>query len=73
MHLANCLCAVVVLLINPFPANLIFAVLILLGNLPFALIQRYNRFRLDTVRRKLIRDMQHASHVTEQEKVTVSP
>lgn len=72
MHLANCLCAVVVLLINPFPANVIFAILILLGNLPFAIIQRYNRFRLDTVRRKLIRDMQHASQVTEQEKVTVS-
>ena len=60
MHLANCLCAAVLLLINPFPVNLIFACLVLLGNLPFALIQRYNRFRLYTVRRKLLRDMQHA-------------
>ena len=61
MHFSNCLCAVVVLLINPFPVNVVFAILILLGNLPFALIQRYNRFRLDTVRRKLLRDMQHAA------------
>lgn len=60
MHLTNCLCALVVLIINPFPINFVFAFLILLGNLPFALIQRYNRFRLDTVRRKLIRDMRHA-------------
>ncbi len=73
MHFANCLCAVVVLLINPFPVNVIFAVLVLLGNLPFAIIQRYNRFRLNTVRRKLIRDMQHAAQSIEQEQATVSP
>ncbi len=61
MHFSNCFCALVVFLINPFPVNIIFACMILLGNLPFALIQRYNRFRLNTVRRKLIRDMRQSS------------
>ena len=57
MHLNNCLCSVVVILINPLVPGLILCFLILLGNLPFAIIQRYNRFRLNTLRRKLIRDM----------------
>ena len=65
MHLANCLCAVVLIVINAFPLGLIFGVLVVLGNLPFAIIQRYNRFRLDTVRRKKIRDLQHAATISQ--------
>ncbi len=57
MHFTDCLCAVVILLINPLFPGVLFAFLILLGNAPFACIQRYNRFRLQTLRRKLIRDM----------------
>lgn len=65
MHLANCLCALVLIVINAFPLGLIFGILVVLGNLPFALIQRYNRFRLDTVRRKKIRDLQHAATISQ--------
>ena len=53
----NCICAVITLLINPLLVGLVFSFLILLGNVPFAIIQRYNRFRLLVLRKKLLRDM----------------
>lgn len=56
MHKKNCISIVIVLFINPFFAALLFSTLILMGNLPFALIQRYNRFRLQALRKKLLRD-----------------
>lgn len=71
MHLSNCICAVVVFLINPLFPGLLFSFLILLGNLPFALIQRYNRFRLQTVRRKIIRDRNLAAVKSETDAVTI--
>ena len=37
------------------------SVLTLLGNLPFAAIQRYNRFRLQTLRKRLLRTRKNAS------------
>jgi glycosyl-4,4'-diaponeurosporenoate acyltransferase len=57
MHMKNCICAVITLLINPLLVGLVFSFLILLGNVPFAIIQRYNRFRLLVLRKKLLRDM----------------
>ena len=68
MHLSNCLCAVVIFLINPLLQGLLFAFVILLGNLPFAVIQRYNRFRIQTVRRKVIRDQTAAALKSKNEK-----
>jgi len=56
MHMKNCICAVVILLINPLLVGLVFSFMIMLGNLPFAIIQRYNRFRLQILRKKLLRD-----------------
>ena len=35
--------------------GLLAAFLTLLGNLPFAAVQRYNRFRLQTVRKRRLR------------------
>lgn len=57
MHMKNCLCAVITLLINPLLVGLVFSFFILLGNFPFALIQRYNRFRLQVLRKKRLRDL----------------
>lgn len=57
MHLKNCICVVITLLINPLFVGLVFSFLILLGNVPFAIIQRYNRFRLLVLRKKILRDM----------------
>nr|WP_319489042.1 hypothetical protein [uncultured Caproiciproducens sp.] len=57
MHMKNCICIVVTLLINPLMVGLVFSFFIMLGNLPFAAIQRYNRFRLQVLRKKLLRDM----------------
>jgi len=45
------------LLINPLLVGLVFSFLILLGNVPFACIQRYNRFRLQVLRKKRLRDL----------------
>lgn len=52
MHMKNCICVVITLIINPLLVGLIFSFLILLGNVPFAIIQRYNRFRLQVLRKK---------------------
>lgn len=56
MHLKNCICAVITLMINPLLVGIVFSLLILLANLPFAIIQRYNRFRLLVLRKKILRD-----------------
>lgn len=60
LHLADCMLAVLLLLINPWPLALLFAALPCIGNLPFAVIQRYNRFRLLQVRKKLLHDLRRA-------------
>lgn len=60
LHLADCLLSVLLLLINPWPLALLFGALPCIGNLPFAVIQRYNRFRLLQLRKKLLHDMQRA-------------
>lgn len=52
MHLLNCICAAAVFFTNPLLPGLFYVGLVLLGNLPFAIIQRYNRFRLQTLREK---------------------
>lgn len=57
MHLTNCLCGVVMLVVNSLGIGLLFAFLILLGNLPFAVIQRYNRFRLQILRKRRLREL----------------
>ena len=59
LHWKDCLCAVVTLLINPLMVGVLMSFFILLANLPFALIQRYNRFRLQVLRKKRIRDLRH--------------
>lgn len=56
-HLNNCVCGVVTMLLNPLGWDLLITFLVLLGNLPFGVIQRYNRFRLLVVRKKILRDM----------------
>jgi glycosyl-4,4'-diaponeurosporenoate acyltransferase len=58
MHLKNCICVIVTLFINPLLVGIVFSFFILLGNLPFAMIQRYNRFRLQVLRKKRLRDLQ---------------
>ena len=63
MHFTNCFCILFVLLINSLLAGLFFSFLILLGNLPFAVIQRYNRFRLLILRKKRLRELRTAGAV----------
>lgn len=61
MHLNNCVCIVAVVLFNPsWVLALIFSGLILLGNVPFVCIQRYNRFRLKVLRDVLKREQARA-------------
>ncbi len=59
-HTTDAFCIIFVLIMNPLSWGLFCSFLILLGNLPFAAIQRYNRFRLLTVRKKLLRDLSRA-------------
>ena len=55
-HLNNCLCGIFTMVLNPFGWNFGITFLVLLGNVPFGIIQRYNRFRLLVVRKKVLRD-----------------
>lgn len=68
MHLKNCICAIVTLLINPLLVGIIMSFLIMLANVPFAAVQRYNRFRLLILRKRRLREMQ--SSQMEQNAVT---
>lgn len=44
-HLVCCMYAVISLLINKFPFSMIFSIIPVMANLPFLVIQRYNRIR----------------------------
>ncbi len=57
-HTVNCLFAVVLLSINRLYIGLLLTVLLIAGNLPFICIQRYNRFRLQKLRRMIIKKAQ---------------
>lgn len=60
----NCLFVIVALIINPLFLGLIVAAVTLLCNLPFIAIQRYNRFRLQTLRKHILREMERAARPT---------
>jgi glycosyl-4,4'-diaponeurosporenoate acyltransferase len=60
MHLKDCLCAIVVLIVDPIVVGLLMTLLILIANVPFAAVQRYNRFRLQVLRKKRIRELSSA-------------
>ena len=55
-----CLYCIISFIVNPvlynFQVALIFALLALIINLPFVAIQRYNRFRLQVLRKRLLRE-----------------
>ncbi len=54
-HSMNCMYAVISIIINPLGIGLLFAFLSIFVNLPFIAIQRYNRTRLLTVKKKVQR------------------
>lgn len=54
-HAMNCLFALILFLLNRFGVALLLTCLLLLGNLPFIIIQRYNRFRLQKLRKLIVR------------------
>ena len=55
MHLKNCACMIVTLLINPLLVGILMSFFIMIANVPFAAVQRYNRFRLQILRRRRLR------------------
>ena len=57
MHLKNCICAIVVLIVDPILIGLIMTMFIFMANLPFAVVQRYNRFRLQVLRKRRMREL----------------
>ncbi|HCW79987.1 MAG TPA: hypothetical protein DG942_02640 [Ruminococcaceae bacterium] len=52
MHFKNCICAIITLIINPFIIGALLSLFILIANVPFAIVQRYNRFRLQLIRKR---------------------
>lgn len=61
-HRANCWFALVLFILNPFGLALLLTLLLLLGNMPFAVIQRYNRFRLQKLKQTLLRKSARETH-----------
>lgn len=59
-HTMNCLYAIALLLMNDLIFGIVLTIALLLGNLPFAIIQRYNRFRLQKLRKTIIRKQERA-------------
>lgn len=57
-HSMSCIFAIIPILINPFWVGLIFSGLTLLINLPCIAIQRYNRTRLQIIKKKIKRSKQ---------------
>ena len=53
-HRMNCWFFVIIMLMNSFFMGLILTFFLFLGNLPFVFIQRYNRFRLQKLRKAVI-------------------
>ena len=72
-HIANYLFAVILFLANSFGIALILTILLLLGNLPFAIIQRYNRFRLVKLKNTLIKKAERAKRVKIRKKDAQDP
>ncbi|MGN0470510.1 MAG: hypothetical protein ACI4GV_06315 [Acutalibacteraceae bacterium] len=70
-HTMNCLFAIALLLMNDLPFGIFLTIALLLGNLPFAVIQRYNRFRLQKLRKTIIRKQERAARNAA--KSTVNP
>ena len=54
-HVMNCTLVFVLFILNPFTLALILSLLLLLGNTPFIIIQRYNRFRLQKLRKLILK------------------
>lgn len=67
-HIANCWFAVVLFIANSFWVALILTILLFLGNLPFAIIQRYNRFRLIKLKNTLIKKAERAKKLEARKK-----
>ena len=57
-HTMNCMLSIILVIINNLIIGLVLSLLLFLGNLPFAIIQRYNRFRLQKLRKTIIRKEQ---------------
>lgn len=52
-HTMSCIYIIITFVISPIPVAIIFSVITILANVPFLIIQRYNRFRLLRIRQKL--------------------
>ena len=54
-HTLNCMFAVILMIINKPLTGLLLSALLLIGNVPFICIQRYNRFRLQRLKKMLLK------------------
>ena len=54
-HIMNCRLWIILILINEAPMGIGLSLCVIAGNLPFAMIQRYNRLRLQKLRKALLR------------------
>ena len=61
-HRMNCVFAIVLFTLNGFTnVSVILAAADVFGNIPFLMIQRYNRFRLQRLRKTILRKMERQS------------
>ena len=60
-HTVNCMFTIILFIINNFLMALVLSLLLFIGIMPFAVIQRYNRFRLQKLRKTIVRKMERES------------
>lgn len=72
-HSMNCMFGIVLVVMNNLAMGITLTIILLLGNLPFAIIQRYNRFRLQKLKKTIIRKQERANRkILESEKTDFS-
>lgn len=64
-HTTNCILTVVLFIINDIIMASVLSVIVFICNVPFLLIQRYNRFRLERLRGSVIRKQEREKRKAE--------
>lgn len=69
-HTMNCFFAFVLFALNDPAMAALLTILLIVGNLPFAVIQRYNRFRLQRLKRTVVRKQERKKNLSQKTAVS---
>lgn len=64
MHTLGGFCLIPIIWLNTPLVSITISIPLFLGTWPFIIIQRYNRFRLQVLQKRLVREQSHEQHVS---------